>query len=118
MTGVQTCALPISGVGGKAAIEVGRRLKSLSKIAQVIVVTHLPQVAAWADTHYSIAKNSSETVTTSDLALLAGSERVQELARMMTGREESTLARQHAQELLDFVEGERNRGKKESAKRA
>ena len=107
-----------AGVGGKAAVEVGRRLAHLARHAQVLVVTHLPQVAAWADTHYSISKNSSETVTTSDLALLAGSERVQELARMMTGREESTLARQHAQELLDFVEGERNRSKKESAKRA
>lgn len=98
-----------AGVGGKAAVEVGRRLAKLARHAQVLVVTHLPQVAAWADTHYSIAKNSSEKVTSSDLHLLLGAERTSELARMMAGREESQLAREHAQELLDFVAKERTR---------
>ena len=97
------------GVGGKAAVEVGRRLALLAEHAQVLVVTHLPQVAAWADTHYSIEKNSSETVTSSDLHLLNGPERAHELARMMAGREESKLARDHAQELLEFVDKERSR---------
>jgi DNA repair protein RecN (Recombination protein N) len=98
-----------AGVGGKAAVEVGRRLALLARHAQVLVVTHLPQVAVWADTHYSIRKNSSETVTTSDLALLSEGERINELARMMAGREESALAQEHAQELLDFVAAERKR---------
>jgi DNA repair protein RecN (Recombination protein N) len=94
------------GVGGKAAIEVGRRLSRLATTAQVLVVTHLPQVAAWADTHFSIQKSSSESVTSSDLALLSPSERANELARMMAGREESALAREHARELLEFVAAE------------
>lgn len=97
------------GVGGKAAVEVGRRLALLAEHAQVLVVTHLPQVAAWADTHFMIRKNSSETVTSSDLVELQGAGRAHELARMMAGREESTLAQEHAQELLDFVSIERNR---------
>lgn len=97
------------GVGGKAAVEVGRRLAFLAQHAQVLVVTHLPQVAAWADTHFMIRKNSSETVTSSDLVHLEGAARAHELARMMAGREESTLAQEHAQELLDFVALERGR---------
>ena len=107
-----------AGVGGKAAVEVGRRLARLAQHAQVLVVTHLPQVAAWADTHYSIRKDSSESVTSSDLALLEGGERVNELARMMAGREESTLAREHAQELLAFVAAERKGGVNARTKRA
>lgn len=107
-----------AGVGGKAAVEVGRRLALLARHAQVLVVTHLPQVAAWADTHYSIRKNSSETVTSSDLALLSESERTNELARMMAGREESSLAKEHAQELLDFVAAERRRSVGARGKRA
>lgn len=107
-----------AGVGGKAAVEVGRRLALLARHAQVLVVTHLPQVAAWADTHYSIRKNSSETVTSSDLALLSESERTNELARMMAGREESSLAQEHAQELLDFVAAERKRAITARGKRA
>ena len=109
------------GVGGKAAVEVGRRLALLARHAQVLVVTHLPQVAAWADTHFMILKSSTESVTSSDLVLLEGGERAKELARMMAGREESPLAREHAQELLDFVALERSRssGKKSgSGKRA
>ncbi len=98
-----------AGVGGKAAVEVGRRLARLAQHAQVLVVTHLPQVAAWADTHYSIRKDSSESVTSSDLTLLEGSGRANELARMMAGREESPLAREHAEELLAFVAAERKR---------
>ena len=106
------------GVGGKAAVEVGRRLARLAEHAQVLVVTHLPQVAAWADTHFSIRKESSESVTSSDLTLLEGSERALELARMMAGREESLLAREHAEELLAFVAAERKQSGARRAKRA
>jgi DNA repair protein RecN (Recombination protein N) len=106
------------GVGGKAAVEVGRRLALLAQHAQVLVVTHLPQVAAWADTHFTIRKKSTETITSSDLTPLEGDERAHELARMMAGREESELAREHARELLEFVSLERARNKSFSGKRA
>lgn len=89
-----------AGVGGKAAIEVGRRLHSLSKHAQVIVVTHLPQVAAWADSHFVVTKNSDGTVSNSDVKRVDGAARVEEIARMLAGLEDSSSAREHATELL------------------
>ncbi len=89
-----------AGVGGKAAIEVGRRLFELSKSAQVIVVTHLPQVAAWADSHFVVTKNSDGSVTQSDVRKVDNQERVAEIARMLAGLGDSTSAREHASELL------------------
>ncbi|MDN5893073.1 MAG: DNA repair protein RecN [Nocardioides sp.] len=90
-----------AGVGGKAAVEVGRRLAQLARTAQVLVVTHLPQVAAYADRHVVVAKSSDGTVTTSGLTVLDESERVRELSRMLAGMEESDTALAHAQELLE-----------------
>lgn len=89
-----------AGVGGKAAIEVGRRLKALSKIAQVIVVTHLPQVAAWGDTHFVVLKDESGSVTLSQVRKVSSDERIEEIARMLAGHEDSSSARKHAEELL------------------
>ena len=89
-----------AGVGGKAAIEVGRRLHELSKHAQVIVVTHLPQVAAWADSHFVVRKNSDGLVSQSDVQKVEGEHRIQEIARMLAGMEGSISAREHATELL------------------
>ena len=89
-----------AGVGGKAAIEVGRRLKELSKIAQVIVVTHLPQVAAWGDTHFVVSKDESGSVSLSQVHKVAENERIEEIARMLAGHEDSLSARKHAEELL------------------
>ena len=89
-----------AGVGGKAAIEVGRRLHELSKHAQVIVVTHLPQVAAWADSHFVVQKNSDGLVSQSDVQKVEGEQRIQEIARMLAGLEGSSSAREHATELL------------------
>jgi DNA repair protein RecN (Recombination protein N) len=89
-----------AGVGGKAAIEVGKRLHALAQNAQVIVVTHLPQVAAWADTHFVVRKSSDGSVVQSGVSKLAQSERVEEIARMLAGLEESSSAREHAAELL------------------
>jgi DNA repair protein RecN (Recombination protein N) len=89
-----------AGVGGKAAIEVGRRLSLLSKSAQVIVVTHLPQVAAWADTHFRVEKRSDGLIVESGVEKLSESDRVEEIARMLAGLEESTSALEHAAELL------------------
>ena len=91
-----------AGVGGKAAIEVGRRLHALSKHAQVIVVTHLPQVAAWADSHFVVTKNSDGSVTESNVTKVRDGERVEEIARMLAGMESSTSAREHATELLEL----------------
>ena len=91
-----------AGVGGKAAIEVGRRLHALSQHAQVIVVTHLPQVAAWADSHFVVTKNSDGSVTESNVRNVVKEDRVEEIARMLAGMESSTSAREHATELLEL----------------
>ena len=89
-----------AGVGGKAAIEVGRRLHALSKHAQVIVVTHLPQVAAWADRHFVVAKDSDGQIVQSGVSQLDDQARVTEIARMLAGLDESVSAQEHAGELL------------------
>jgi DNA repair protein RecN (Recombination protein N) len=91
-----------AGVGGKAAIEVGRRLHALSQHAQVIVVTHLPQVAAWADSHFVVTKNSDGSVTESNVRKVVKEGRIEEIARMLAGMESSTSAREHATELLEL----------------
>ncbi|GAA1122701.1 DNA repair protein RecN [Citricoccus alkalitolerans] len=92
-----------AGVGGEAAVQIGRRLARLARHVQVIVVTHLPQVAAFADRHLKVTKNSDGDAgfTTSDVASLEGEERVGELARMLAGRADSGAARDHARELLE-----------------
>ena len=92
-----------SGVGGKAAIEVGRRLHLLAKDAQVIVVTHLAQVAVWADHHLVVRKSEGGSVSISDVVALNESERSVEIARMLSGQEESASAQEHARELLEMV---------------
>lgn len=92
-----------AGVGGKAAVEVGRRLAQLARSAQVLVVTHLAQVAAFADTHLVVTKSTAgghDVVTESDVRSVAGEDRVRELARMLAGQEDSEAARAHAAELL------------------
>ena len=89
-----------AGVGGKAAIEVGRRLHALSEHAQVIVVTHLPQVAAWADRHFVVAKDSDGQIVQSGVSQLDEQARVTEIARMLAGLDESESAQEHAAELL------------------
>jgi DNA repair protein RecN (Recombination protein N) len=89
-----------AGVGGKAAIEVGRRLHALAEHAQVIVVTHLPQVAAWADRHFVVAKDSDGQVVQSGVSQLDEQSRVSEIARMLAGLDESISAQEHAAELL------------------
>jgi DNA repair protein RecN (Recombination protein N) len=89
-----------AGVGGKAAVEVGRRLSGLARFAQVVVVTHLPQVAAFADRHVVVVKSDDGTVTTSGLTTLDDAGRVRELSRMLAGLEDSDTALAHAEELL------------------
>jgi len=86
-----------AGVGGKAAIEVGHRLALLARTAQVIVVTHLAQVAAFADRHVVVRPG---TVTAASISYAEGPERITELARMLGGQEDSATAAAHAEELL------------------
>ncbi|WP_432074023.1 DNA repair protein RecN [Streptomyces wuyuanensis] len=89
-----------AGVGGKAAVEIGRRLAKLAKTAQVVVVTHLPQVAAFADRQLLVEKTNDGSVTRSGVTVLEGEDRVRELSRMLAGQEDSETARAHAEELL------------------
>jgi len=96
-----------AGVGGKAAVEVGRRLARLARLAQVIVVTHLPQVAAFADTHLMVEKSEDGLVISSGVTKLDEPGRVKELSRMLAGLEDSEFGRAHAGELLAAAAAER-----------
>ena len=96
-----------AGVGGKAAVEIGRRLARLARRAQVIVVTHLPQVAAFADTHLVVEKASDGSVVSSGISRLDDAGRVRELSRMLAGLEDSEHGRAHAGELLAAAGAER-----------
>jgi DNA repair protein RecN (Recombination protein N) len=96
-----------AGVGGKAAVEIGRRLARLARLAQVIVVTHLPQVAAFADTHLVVEKTSDGSVVHSGISKLDSEGRVRELSRMLAGLENSEFGRAHAGELLAAAAAER-----------
>ena len=89
-----------AGVGGRAAVEIGRRLALLAKDRQVLVVTHLPQVAAFADRHLVVAKSDDTTGATTVVRRVEDAERVEELARMLSGLPDSDLGRGHAEELL------------------
>ncbi len=90
-----------AGVGGTVAVEIGRRLARLADQSQVIVVTHLAQVAAFADRHFVVSKSDDGEVTTSGLRRLEPAERESELARMMAGLGESRAGLAHARELLE-----------------
>jgi DNA repair protein RecN (Recombination protein N) len=98
-----------AGVGGKAAVEVGRRLARLARLAQVIVVTHLPQVSAFADNHLVVEKSGDGVVTASGVTRLDQRGRIRELSRMLAGLEDSELGRAHAEELLALAADERAR---------
>jgi DNA repair protein RecN (Recombination protein N) len=99
-----------AGVGGKAAVEIGRRLAKLARLAQVIVVTHLPQVAAFADNHLVVAKSNDGLITSSGVIRLDYSGRVKELSRMLAGMEDSEYGQAHAAELLALAADQAARG--------
>jgi DNA repair protein RecN (Recombination protein N) len=100
-----------AGVGGRAAVEVGRRLAALAGSAQVLVVTHLPQVAAFADHHVVVAKPDRGAVTSSAAGAVDGESRLRELSRMLGGQEDSELARGHAEELLVLAAESKAKGR-------
>jgi len=93
-----------AGVGGRAAVQIGRRLARLARTHQVIVVTHLPQVAAYADVHLVV--HGAGPRGTSVVRRVTDDERVAELARMLAGLGESDSGRAHARELLDAAQGD------------
>ncbi|QYH19779.1 DNA repair protein RecN [Corynebacterium aquatimens] len=95
-----------AGVGGRAAVEIGRRLARLAVRNQVIVVTHLPQVAAYADAHLHVSKHVGDEAVTSGVARLDPEGRIEELARMMAGLDDSDTGRAHATELFERAQGE------------
>ncbi|RVW04281.1 DNA repair protein RecN [Rhodococcus xishaensis] len=98
-----------AGVGGRAAVEIGRRLARLARTHQVIVVTHLPQVAAFADTHLVVDKVDDErSGIDSGVRALTEDERVVELARMLAGLDDTETGRAHAEELLSIAGQERS----------
>ncbi|MDJ0396197.1 DNA repair protein RecN [Rhodococcus sp. G-MC3] len=98
-----------AGVGGRAAVEVGRRLARLARTHQVIVVTHLPQVAAFADTHLVVDKaDAKKGAANSGVKTLSSSERVVELARMLAGLDDTETGRAHAEELLATARADRD----------
>jgi len=92
-----------AGVGGAAAIEIGRRLARLAERSQVIVVTHLAQVAAFASNHLSVVKDSDGSVTASSVRQLTGEERTAEMARLLSGLPDSSSGLEHARELLELA---------------
>lgn len=99
-----------AGVGGRAAVEIGRRLARLARTHQVIVVTHLPQVAAFADTHLVVNKSDDgKGKVNSGVRALTKDERVIELARMLAGLDNTETGRAHAEELLETARAERAR---------
>lgn len=105
-----------AGIGGKVAVEVGRRLAQLSKSAQVIVVTHLPQVAAFADRHIVVEKSSSKGVTSTTARPVEEAERVGELVRMLSGLADSDAGAAHAQELLDLARDHKSAGRNKAGR--
>ncbi|MDP9240778.1 MAG: DNA repair protein RecN, partial [Actinomycetota bacterium] len=96
-----------AGVGGRAAVEVGRRLSRLAATHQVLAVTHLPQVAAFADRHLVVAKDDDGSVTASGVREVADDERIRELARMLAGLDRSDTGLAHAEELLATAQGDK-----------
>ncbi len=96
-----------AGVGGRAALGIGRRLARLARSSQVLVVTHLPQVAAFADHHRLVQKSGKGEITSSGVRTLDTEGRVRELARMLGGVEDSDSAQAHAEELLQLAEADR-----------
>jgi len=89
-----------TGIGGRAAEAVGKKLKTLSKGNQVLCVTHLPQIATFADHHYVIEKRVSGERTRTTVRLITGDERTEEVARMLSGAKLTETSRKHAEQMI------------------
>ncbi|MDH3681002.1 MAG: DNA repair protein RecN [Acidimicrobiia bacterium] len=99
-----------AGIGGQAGFAVGRSLSNLGDRHQVLVVTHLPQVAAFADAHLAVEKRQGDDETVSEIRLLDEDEQLVELARMLSGQPDSETARQHARELIEEASAQKRTG--------
>jgi DNA repair protein RecN (Recombination protein N) len=106
-----------AGVGGRAAVEIGRRLARLARSHQVIVVTHLAQVAAFADRHIVVDKRAMGGVIGADIRTVTEHERVVELARMLAGMDSTETGRAHAEELLAVADADKKKAKTSRRKR-
>ena len=93
-----------AGVGGASAIEIGRRLARLAESAQVVVVTHLAQVAAFATNHLRVVKDNDGEVTASSVQQLVGDARIEEMARLLSGLPDSESGLAHARELIEIAQ--------------
>ena len=92
-----------TGIGGEAALVIGQRLSQLAKDFQIIVITHLAQVAVWAENHYVVNKTSDGNYVNSSLQLVTGQDRIGEIARMLSGQGELDVAKDHARQLLEHA---------------
>jgi DNA repair protein RecN (Recombination protein N) len=93
-----------AGIGGEVAVEVGRRLAQLAERVQVIVVTHLPQVAAFAQNHFVVNKNEGKLATTTAVTEVTGEARTREITRMLSGLPDSISGAIHAEELISLAQ--------------
>jgi DNA repair protein RecN (Recombination protein N) len=89
-----------TGIGGRAAQAVGKKLKALAKANQVLCVTHLPQIATFADHHYVIEKRETAGRTKTTVRLITGEERTEEVARMLSGAKLTETSRKHAEQMI------------------
>jgi DNA repair protein RecN (Recombination protein N) len=89
-----------TGIGGSAAESVGKKLKSLSRSSQVLCVTHLPQIATFADHHYLLEKKTSAGRTRTTVRVITGEERTEEVARMLSGAKLTDTSRKHAEQMI------------------
>jgi DNA repair protein RecN (Recombination protein N) len=89
-----------TGIGGRAAEAVGKKLKALARNNQVLCVTHLPQIATFADYHYVIEKKESAGRTRTSIRLVTGNERTEEVARMLSGAKLTETSRKHAEQMI------------------
>jgi DNA repair protein RecN (Recombination protein N) len=88
------------GIGGRAAEAVGQKLKALSRAQQVLCITHLPQIAAFADQHFLIEKSEKRGRTQTGVRLMQSAERVEEIARMLSGANLTETSIKHAEQML------------------
>ena len=92
-----------ANIGGRLGEVTGQKLKGIASERQVLLITHLPQIASFADRHFKVSKTVKTGKTSTEYRVIAGEERVQELAQMMSGKNETEISRKHAKEMLNKV---------------
>jgi DNA repair protein RecN (Recombination protein N) len=105
-----------ANVGGRMGSIIGEKLRGLAGIHQVLCITHLPQIASFADRHLTIRKTTSKNETTTTVAVMEGDARIQELAEMTTGKDVSATSLAQARELLELAQPPSQPAKKSRSK--